>query len=136
MAIFDIVQAVRDGQARYTWHPITVAEGDLALTFAVTEQPLLFDGVPPMRWNRQIIPSSQRFDGVRLPATALELQEIADVLGGLLLTPKVLDLLTLEARDRGLLINADVSGDRGERIATYNVHAYHEELERDIARAG
>jgi len=136
MAIFDIVQAVKDGRARYSWVPVTVAEGDLSLTFAIMADALRFDGMPPMRWNRQIYEgSSQTFDGVRLCASAEELQKIADWLGAMPMTPKVLDLVTLQAGEDGLLFDAVVNI-HGRIVAISDIHTVHEAVEKAIANAG
>ena len=94
---------------------------------------LKFDNMPAMSWNRAPIPGDSRtFDGIRLPATAHELQQIADLLGMMLMTPKVIDLVWLQA---GVKFDSVVNI-RGKIVAVSNIHDVHEAVEKEIAETG
>jgi len=88
-----------------------------------------FDDVPAMTWDlKPIAGDNRKFDGVRLPATAHQLQEIADLLGCMLLTPKVIDLIWLTAELRfDAVVNV-----KGKIVATSNIHDVHEAIEKKI----
>lgn len=102
----DVVQLVRDGSARYEWHWITSARDELRLRIAVTRDAMRFDNIPALNWHREVVDDNFRFNGVRLPASAEELQQIADLVGAMLLTPRVIDLIWLQA---GIRFNAVVN---------------------------
>ncbi len=108
-----------------------------------------FDGVPALQWDWDPLPKSdpwytdELFDGVRLPATALELQKIADLTGCLLLTPKVIDLIWLQAKLKFDSItqtqsypDEDISDDSGVIVANSHIHVVHQRLEAALAELG
>ncbi len=129
----DIVQLVRDGSGYFEWDEVLSTYGDLKLAINVFRDAMKFDGQPAMTWDRKPIAGDTRiFDGVRLPATAGELQQIADLLGCMLMTPKVIDMLWLQA---GLKFDSIVNV-KGEIVATSNIHDVHEAIEAKIASLG
>jgi len=131
----DVVQLVRDGKARYTWHWVTSSCDRLRLRIAVLRDAMRFDGMPQLDWYRRIKDDSKTFDGVRLPASADELQQIADLVGGMLLTPRVCDLIWLQAK-----IKFDCNANSGppdyEIAATTDITKIHELIEADIEALG
>lgn len=132
----DLVQLVRDGEAYYEFAPLRITRGDETLILQVFRQPLQVDGAPPMTWNRKAIPGMTRtFNGLRPPATPNELQEIADLLNCMLLTPKVLDLMWDEAGKTGVRFDS-ITQVGGKIVAECDIHNVHEALEAAIARAG
>lgn len=135
----DIVQAVKDGQGHFEWAELHSVYNDITLILSVFRDAMKFDDVPPMKWHRTSIPNSpERFGGVRLPATAAELQQIADMLNCMLLTPKVLDLMWEEAKSTGTRFNAVVNDGEPHYniVANMNIHAVHWLLEEEITKAG
>jgi hypothetical protein len=135
----DVVQLVRDGKARYEWHWITSSRGAMRLRIAVTRDAMKFDGLPRLDWYRQPVTEAavdnEVYDGVRLPASADELQQIADLVGGMLLTPRVVDLIWLQA---GLRFDANINSGPPdyEIVATMDVTALHKLIENDIESLG
>lgn len=130
----DIVEAVKEGRGRFEWAEIESRYYGLCLTLSVFRDAMRFDDVPPMRWNRQeIVGDDRRFDGVRLPATAAEMQEIADLLTCWLPTPKILDLVWQNAT---LRFNPVVNLGPNKIVATQNIHDVHAAIERKIEKAG
>lgn len=135
----DVVQLVRNGKAHYEWHWIISQVGNVWLRIAVLRDAMKFNGIPSLDWYRrpknQASTYAKLYDGVRLPASAEELQQIADILGGMLLTPRVVDLIWLQA---GLRFNANVnSGKPSYTIAAeMDVTTLHKLIETDIAAAG
>lgn len=135
MSQIDVVKLVKDGQGRFEWGWVLSEHAGDKLAIAVFRDAMKFDGVPSMNWGRKILPGSQTYDGVRLPATANELQQIADHLGCMLLTPKIVDLLWEEAGSHGTQLDSVVNI-RGKIVAVSNVQDVHEELEKAIVKAG
>jgi hypothetical protein len=141
--MIDVVQLVRDNKARYEWHTIYSEAKGYKLYLNVLRDAMRFDGIPACTWKREIVPSThpdfgQTFDGVRLPATAHELQQIADMIGAMLLTPKVIDLLWLQAGLKfGAVINTPYpSAKKPTIVATSDIHRVHQEIEKKIAALG
>lgn len=79
----DFIQAIKDERATVDWTTIESVHGELKLHIAVMRD-------------------AMKIDGIRYPATAIDLQKVADYLDCLLLTPKVLDLIWLEAGKTGV----------------------------------
>ena len=135
----DVVQLVRHGKARYEWHWVTSSQDDIRLRIAVLRDAMKFDGMPRLDWFREPVTDGAEdnkvYDGVRLPASADELQQIADLIGGMLLTPRVVDLIWLQA---GLKFDANVnSGPPDYEIAAEcDVTLIHELIEADIEKLG
>lgn len=123
----DVVQLVKDGKGKYEWYEVVSTSNGYQLYIKVLRDAMKFDDVPAMTWDFKPIAGDDRiFNGVRLPATAHQLQEIADLLGGMLLTPKVIDMIWLQAT---LKFDAIVNIN-GEIVATSNIHDVHEAIEK------
>jgi len=132
--MWDIVSAVRNGQARFEWEEVFSDVDGGRLFVSVMRDAMRFDGVPAMNWHREPIRGDERtFDGVRLPATAAEMQEIADMLFCMLPTPRVLDLVWSQA---GLRFDPVVNLGPGKIVANQNVHDVHAAVEKKIAASG
>lgn len=82
----DLVQAIKDGRAIVEWATVYSEHAGHKLRLSVMRDAL-------------------KVDGVRWPATAKHMQEVADVLNAMLPTPKVLDLVWLEAGRFGTQFN-------------------------------
>jgi hypothetical protein len=132
----DVVQLVRDGKARYSWHWVTSSRDDLRLRVAVLRDAMKFDDMPELDWfRRPVAGASAVYDGVRLPASADELQQIADLIGGMLLTPRICDLIWMQAK---LKFDANVNSGEPDYdiVAEMDITAVHELIEADISRLG
>jgi hypothetical protein len=145
----DVVQLVKDGKGRFEWMELLSEHGGNKLFISVLRDAMKFDGIPALTWNFQpvlkIDPwyTEELFDGVRLPASALQLQQIADLIGAMLLTPKIIDLIWLQA---GLKFDCitqtqrypdeDISDDNGVIAATSHIHVLHQRIEAKIAELG
>lgn len=131
--MIDVVKLVQEGEGSFEWAEVISTYGDLKLSISVFRDAMKFDGMPAMTWHRDPIAGDTRvFDGVRVPATAGELQQIADMLGCMLLTPKVIDLLWLQAQLKfDSIVNV-----KGVIVATSNIHDVHEAIEAKIASLG
>jgi hypothetical protein len=101
-----------------------------------------FDEMPELDWHREPCGggiSPKIFSGVRLPATPMELQQIADMVSGMLLTPRVIDLIWLQA---GIKFDAIVNNGKPygtpefEIVATMNITDLHELIEKEIHDRG
>lgn len=135
----DVVQLVRDGKARYGWFWITSSRENLRLRIAVLRDAMKFDGMPRLNWFREPVAGNAEddeiYDGVRLPASADELQQIADIVGGMLLTPRVADLIWMQA---GIKFDANVnSGPPDYTIAAeMDITQLHTMIQNDIESCG
>lgn len=134
MATLNILELVRSGDVQVEWAELTSEYNGHKLVLSVMRDAMRFNNVPAMTWDRKII-SAKRFNGVRLAATAKELQEIADLLFGMLLTPKVCDLVWAEAGRSGTQLESVVSV-KGRIVAVSHVHDVHEALEAALRKAG
>lgn len=136
--MIDVVQLVRDGAARYEWEYVVSDVSGSKLYVAVLRDAMKFDGMPALNWRRQpVAGSTDVFNGVRLPATPTELQQIADMIGAMLLTPRIIDLIWLQA---GLKFNANINnginGAGFKVVAEMNVTDVHKMIEADVAALG
>jgi hypothetical protein len=146
--IIDVVEMVRTGEARYEWHWIISERRGHKLFVAVMRDAMKFDGLPMLNWHRDDRATldgnfgigdarnlGSVFDGVRLPASARELQQIADLIGGMLMTPRIIDLVWLQA---GIKFDAIIgSGEPyNRRLADVNVTAAHQLIERRLGELG
>lgn len=130
----DLLQWIRDGRANVKWgHLISKHNGHVLVVPAMRDA-MTFDDVPSMRWNRTVINANDKRDGVRMASTAKELQEIADALFCMPFTPKMLDLMWIAAGDYGTRFNSIVNV--GGIVATANIHAVHDAVEKALAKAG
>lgn len=82
----DLVQAIKDGKATVDWALVHSEHDGHRLRISVMRDAL-------------------KVDNIRWPATAIDLQRVADHLGAMLLTPKVVDLIWLEAGRAGTQFN-------------------------------
>lgn len=132
--MWDVVGAVRDGEARIEWSEVLSMVGEDRLYVSVMRDAIRFDGVPAMNWHREPVKGDSRtFDGVRVPATAAEMQQIADMLFCMLPTPKILDLVWTQA---ALQFSPVVNLGAGKIVATQNIHDVHKAVEEKIAENG
>lgn len=137
--MIDVVNLVKSGQGHFDWQYVVSEIGDQKLYIAVMRDAMRFDNMPPLDWRRT--PASDDddidyiYDGVRLPATPKELQQIADMVGGMLLTPRVIDLIWLQA---GVKFDAIVnSGDPYyDIVAEMKVTDVHQLIEAAISDRG
>lgn len=131
--MIDVVEMVRGGGGRFEWTSLTSKCDSYELHISVMRDAMKFDDMPAMTWNRRPIAGDSRtYDGVRMAATAHELQQIADILGAMLMTPKVIDLLWLRA---GVKFDSVVNV-KGQIVAVSNVNDVHEAIEAAIKAAG
>lgn len=145
--MIDVVEEVAEGRARIEWSTVTAKHKDLELAIYVFRDAAKFDGIPALRWDFTLVPpddvwhTAKTFDGVRLPASALQLQKIADLTGSMLLTPKVIDLLWIQA---GLKFNPVINtpsypgapSNDVRIVATSHIHLVHQLIEEKIAKLG
>lgn len=131
-----LLDAIRDGEGHITWGHVTSEHKGHKLRIAVMADAIRFDNVPPMNYARK--PRAPRaneqatYNGVRLPATAAEMQQVADILGCMLLTPKVLDLIWQQAeRKMDPVINV-----HGQIVAVSDVHVVHDAVEAKVEALG
>jgi len=131
---YDVVQAVREGKGRFEWAEVESEHNGHKLRVQVFRDALKFDDVPAMTWDfKPPVPDDYRvFDGVRLPASAQQLQQIADMLGCLLLTPKVVDMIWLQA----VLKFNSVVNVKGNIVAISKINDVHEAIEAVIEKLG
>jgi hypothetical protein len=147
--IVNVVDLVSRGLARYEWAWICSERRGHKLFIAVTRDAMKFDHLPMLSWHRDDDASvrgdygipigfgsvEKGFSGVRLPASAYELQQIADIVGGMMLTPRVADLIWLQAG-----VQFDCVTESGpphfRRFADVNVTAAHQLIEEQLAAHG
>ena len=129
----DVVQLVRDGKGRFEWVEVCSEHNGNKLFISVMRDAMVFDDMPAMSWKRKpLAGDDRRFDGVRMPATAHELQEIADLVNGMLMTPLVIGLIWLQA-----VLKFDcVVNVKGKIVAISNIHDVHEAIEKVIEGLG
>lgn len=104
--LIDVVQRVKEGTAYWDWETVISEHQGHKLYIRVFADAMKFDDVPPLTWNYQTFREydesgeevKRTYNGVRLPASAQELQQIADLTSCMLLTPKVVDLIWLQAK--------------------------------------
>lgn len=77
----NIIEELVAGRATFDWAPVTSRHEDLELTLFVLRD-------------------AMKFDGIRRSATVKTLQTVADLIGAMLLTPKVVDLIWEQATTR------------------------------------
>lgn len=139
MTTEELLDAIRNHEAHIDWGHVTSEHNGHKLRIAVMSDAIRFDNVPPMNWHRE--PRAPRaneqatYDGVRLPATANEMQQVADLLGSMMLTPKVLDLIWQQAGQSGTQLESVVNVG-GQIVALSDIHLVHEAVEAAIVKAG
>lgn len=137
MSRVDVVRLVEEGQCRYQWHWITSSHENMHLRIAVMRDAMKFDAMPKLDWFRRIQSTESEFDGIRLPASADELQRIADLVGGMLMTPRVVDLIWLQAalKFNPVINNGNPVPDL-KYVATMDIHDVHQRIENRIKKLG
>lgn len=136
--MIDVVQLVKDGKGCFEWHYVVSEHNGCTLHIAVMRDAMKFDDMPELDWHRDSVGGSgsgEKLDGARLPATPYELQIIADMIGAMLLTPRVIDLIWLQA---GLKFDANVNSGPPDWIIAANlgVTDVHRLIEADIEKLG
>lgn len=145
--MLDVVKEVREGKAHVRWSSVESTYRGHKLYIYVFADAMKFDDVPSLRWDRkptspEVDPwhTNKRLNGVRLPASAQELQQIADITGSMLLTPKVIDLIWMKAHLRfdPVINTRPAPGVPAPRkiVATSNIHVVHQAIEEKILASG
>lgn len=131
--MIDIVQMVKDDKSHFEWAEVVTEHQGYQLHVNVMRDALKFDNMPAMTWKRTPIQGDKRvFNGVRMPATAHEMQQIADLLDCMFMTPKIIDLVWLNA---GVKFESVVNV-KGNIVAISNIHDVHEAIEAQIEKVG
>jgi len=128
----DIVKLVKEGKAYYEFKTVVSKHNDYELEIKVFRDAMKFNNVPNLKYNRNVTLTTETRNGVRLPASAYELQEIADLLSCMLMTPKVIDLIWLQAE---LKLDSIVNIN-GHIVATCNIEWVHDAIENKIKSLG
>lgn len=142
----NVIEEVAEGRAKVKWATVRSTYKNKTLVIWVMQDAMKFDGIPALTWNFRSVSKSdpwytdKTFDGVRLPATALQLQTIADLTGSMMLTPKVIDLIWMQA---GLRFDPVINTPRSPTdavnrtiVAETHIHVVHQEIEKKIAKLG
>ena len=125
--MIDVVELVKQNKGKFEWSELKSEADGYTLYIQVFKDAMKFDDIPAMTWNFQKIPYDDRkFNGVRLPATAYQLQQIADLLDCMLMTTKVIDMIWLQATNKFNCITAV----NQVIVANCNIHDYHLALEK------
>lgn len=135
MAAVDLLQWIRDGRAHVKWGHIVSEHKGHKLVLSVMRDAMTFDGVPPMTWSQDVLPGPSH-DGVRMATNARKLQEIADAMYCMPLTPKVLDLVWDAAGKPDGTRFESVVNIHGQIVAVSHVHVVHEAVEAALGAAG
>jgi len=137
----NVVQLVKDGKGHFEWTEVCSEHAGNKLFISVMRDAMKFDNMPAMTWDYKpvyvykdgkTVEDDRMFDGVRMPATAHELQEIGDLINGMLMTPLVIGLLWVQA---GLKFDSCVNI-KGKIVAISNIHDVHEAIEGLIEGLG
>lgn len=131
--MIDVVQLVRENRDNFEWAEVKSVHNGYTLYIQVFRDAMKFDGIPALTWDlKPIIGDNRLFPGVRLPATAQQLQEIADLLNCMLMTPKVIDMIWLQADIKfDCVINVN-----GKIVAISHIHDVHQKIEEYIQLLG
>lgn len=139
--MINVVELVEQGKYHFEWVEVLSTYQNYKLYIKVFRDAMKFDNIPALTWdfkpayvykNGKTVKDDRIFNGVRLPASAHQLQEIAYLLDCLFLTPKVIDLIWLQAQ---LKFNA-VININGKIVAISNINDYHALLEKEISKLG
>ena len=131
--MLDVVQLVRDGKARIEWGMVTAKAGPETILLPVFRDAAKFDDVPALTWDYKPVPKDNTiYNGVRLPASAHQLQQIADLTNCMLMTPRVVDYLWMQSASK-LPAVATV---KGVIAAVSNITDVHKALEQKLADKG
>lgn len=131
--IYDIIEAVKDGKALFEWEEVTTSIEEKKLHISIMRDAIRFNNIPALRYDRKGLPTNETFNGVRLPATAIEMQSIADMLFCMMPTPKILDTIWLQATTK---FDPVVNLGPGKIVATQNITSVHTAIEKKIKDEG
>jgi len=147
--MIDVLEEVAEGRALVEWSKVASEHNGNTLVVYVMRDAMKFNGVPALEWDYELVKETDPwytddlFNGVRLPATAQQMQIIADMTGCLLMTPKVIDMIWLQAETKFDPItqtqsypDEDISNDNGVIVATSHIHVVHQRIENAITNAG
>lgn len=147
----DVVQAVREGKGHFEWKEILREYKGHKLYVPVFRDAMKFDGVPATTWDwkpterwdadaKAMVADDRVMDGVRLPASAQQLQEIADLIQGMLMTPLVIEEIWLQADIKFAAVFNTAHPNPGVKsrviVANSDILRVHEAIEKKIADAG
>ena len=146
----DVVEEVRQGRAHFEWKDILREYKGHKLWVPVMRDAMKFDNVPATTWDwkpttywdaalKKMVPDDRVLDGVRLPGQPKQLQEIADLLTAMFMTPLVIEELWLQADIQfGCVVNTANRVPGGARVIVANsdIHNVHREIEAALAKAG
>lgn len=144
--MIDVVEEVAEGRACVGWSTVRSTHNGMTLLISVFQDAMKFDKVPALEWDFENVRTTdpwytpETFDGVRLPASATQLQKIADLTGCMLLTPKVIDLMWLQAELRfdPVINTAKTPTNAVHRVivAESHIHVVHRAIEKEIEKRG
>lgn len=131
--MIDVVQLVRENRDNYEWAEVKSVHNGYTLYIQVFRDAMKFNGIPALTWDfKQIVGDDRLFDGIRLPASAEQLQQIADLLNCMLMTPKVIDMIWLQAKLKfDCVVNIN-----GKIVANSHIHHVHQKIEEQIQLQG
>lgn len=130
--MIDVVKLVREGKGNFFFTTVKSEHQGYTLHIRVFHDAMTFNAMPVLDWHRKIISDSPIYNGVRLPASAYELQQIADLCYCMMLTPKVIDLIWEQAKIKFpavIRVNNKI-------VATSNITDLHQEIERKVVSSG
>lgn len=145
--MINVVEEVAEGRAHVSWSTVTTTHNQNQLKIYVFRDAMKFDNVPALEWDFDPVAKNdpwytdEIFDGVRLPAKASELQQIADLTGCMLLTPLIVDQIWKQAELRfNAVVNTPLFPDpRNKRrliVAESDIHVVHKCIEAEIEKRG
>ena len=131
--MIDVVELVRQNRDIFEWTEVKSVHNGYTLYIQVFRDAMKFDGIPALTWNfKPVIGDNRLFHGVRLPASAEQLQQIADLLNCMLMTPKVIDMIWLQADLKfDCVVNIN-----GKIVANSHIHDVHQKIEEQIQLQG
>lgn len=130
--MIDVVELVKEGKCHYEFAEICSESDGYKLYIKVFRDAMRFDNVPSLSWNFKVLSTKDIYNGVRLPASAYQLQQIAYLLNCMLLTPKIIELIYLQSG-----INFDsIINIKGKIVAISNIHDVHIAIEKAIEKCG
>jgi len=146
----DVVEEFRQGRAHFQWKEILREHKGHRLYVPVFRDAARFDNVPATTWDwkpttrwdaklRKLVPDDRVMDGVRLPGQPKQLQQIADLIGAMFMTPLVIEEIWLQADIKfEPVVNTAHRMPGGPRVIVANSDylTVHEEIEAKLAKAG
>lgn len=134
--MINVVELVKQGKGRFEFAELISEHNDHKLYLSIFRDAMKFNDVPALTWEFEPIPGNNEvLDKVRLPATAHQLQEIADLLHCSLMTPRIIDLIWQQAT---LKFDAVINSGhpRYDIVATMDIHDVHKLIEEQIEKQG